>query len=299
MNNDFYLVCSEAPLFSPRKCRIRRRLFSQHGVGHALVELDPPLLGNVMGIGDDITHLVMEPHGPLSMFLPRFLWRWPFEVHYSGIRISEIPWIGYFNSGTTIGGNIGLLYPSETEALDKAWNTMVAEDGGTIQLIMDRSDILEIKTSYRTFKIERMDSIEKVPFDKRRKNLLKRITHEFPNSYLRFVRDPVSDGLKGNWISADGFWQIPTGVDVEELYSWLAEGCWFLYVPRGGTVALNNEDLQSLELCVHVKIMKDLKTILLLSSSVGNKEWTISTDWRIRYKEIFDESPKHLDYLSL
>jgi hypothetical protein len=294
----YLYLCSEAPLFYPRKCRIVKRLWSQYGLGHALVEIRPPLPGKIEGVRDDITHLVMEPHGPLSLFLPRFLWRWPFEVLYSGIRLSEISWTGRFNADTTMGGGFASLYPNEEVAIRKAWNTIVAEEGGTILAIMDRSDISELKTYFRTFEIESASANAKITFDKRRVSLLKRIIFEFPNSHIKCTRDPLGDGLKGNWSLVDGCWRIPVNADVEQIYSWLVDGEWHLYVPRGKTVTSEYCGLQNFDIDLHVKLMKHLSTILLITSFKNNTQWLVSTDWRIRYKEIFGEAPKQLDYLS-
>ena len=116
---DFYLASSEGyGLEAPRACSVIKRLCGEKRDDYVLVSIDPPLIGQVYGLGGrDIHHVIVATRHQGDSLFP--IEEWPAFVHVArllvpfegqdAIRVDEMESIAW-----------GELYETEEAARDKA-----------------------------------------------------------------------------------------------------------------------------------------------------------------------------------
>lgn len=86
---DFYLVSSEGfHLEEPRKCTRVKRMRSDTRSDLLLVEIDPPIIGQHFGLGDEDIHavLIATRHEGESLFP---IANWPVYVHVGRLLVKD------------------------------------------------------------------------------------------------------------------------------------------------------------------------------------------------------------------
>src|SRR3989338_1568386 len=79
---DFYLGSSEhtGELVKARKCFVREKVFLDKVNEYLLIEIDPPIIGQNYGLGqDDIRDIIIAPHFEGSTLFP--INEWPMLVY--------------------------------------------------------------------------------------------------------------------------------------------------------------------------------------------------------------------------
>ena len=87
LTTDFYLASSEGcGMDNPRRCRALKRLRGEHRDDYLLISIDPPLNGQVFGLGGrDIDRVVVATRHRVESLFP--VKRWPVFVHVARLLV--------------------------------------------------------------------------------------------------------------------------------------------------------------------------------------------------------------------
>jgi len=86
---NFYLASSESyNLSEPRKCYTIKRISGQYRDDYLLIKIDPPIIGQLYGLGDqDIDKVIVATrHEGFSLFP---ITKWPVYVHVARLLIDN------------------------------------------------------------------------------------------------------------------------------------------------------------------------------------------------------------------
>lgn len=115
---DFYLTTAGEyePLAAPRACRQRARLHDELRDDYMLVDIEPPLPGQRLGLGGyDVTSLVLSSRHRGQTLYP--VSEWPTYVYVAHVLDNEIPSSGMLSKGQLKLIAWGAIFRSLREAL--------------------------------------------------------------------------------------------------------------------------------------------------------------------------------------
>jgi len=119
---DFYLTSSDSrPALGPRKCFIEERLAGRRGDDYLRVRIDPPIIGQPYGLGEnDIEDVVLATRYAATTLHP--ISEWPMTVFVCRIVNDRIRHSGKASSKDIAVILIGELYTSLCEATQRVSN---------------------------------------------------------------------------------------------------------------------------------------------------------------------------------
>jgi hypothetical protein len=144
-------------------------------------------------------------------------------------------------------------------------------DVGLLFQIMDHRNI-EAYPGLPLWRIER-DGVPLSDYNARKRKLLSMAVGNYPKLYLKYTRDPIKDGLGGNWICPrENTWLVPQNVNILELFDWLRPGNWRVYYSSRpiGSGGYNAKDPDSV-----VFLMKTTSKRLVIDSAADNDPWVV------------------------